>query len=123
MASPSGSLEKDGTDATPSTLVNEETEALDGYVLDPRLYPDNAARFKTTADGRVVLIPQPLDSPDDPLNWSRGRKWAMLAIITYIAALADYTGGTAIITVIPQAQSVAPRTPRHSPLTGAVSGT
>ena len=83
--------------------VNEETEALDGYVLDPSLYPDNAAHLKKTADGRYVLIPQPLDTPDDPLNWSRTKKWVILGIVTYIAALADYTGGTAIITVIPQA--------------------
>jgi hypothetical protein len=30
----------------------------------------------------------------------------MLAAIAFIAALADYTGGTAIITIIPQAMSV-----------------
>ena len=83
--------------------ANEETEALDGYVLDPSLYPDNAARLKTTADGRFVLIPQPQDTPSDPLNWTRAQKWTILGIVTYIAALADYTGGTAIITVIPQA--------------------
>ena len=88
------------------TEVDEELEALDGYMLDPSLYPDSAARLKTTADGRYVLIPQPLDTPDDPLNWSSGKKALTVAIIAYIAALADYTGGTAIITVIPQAMYV-----------------
>lgn len=82
--------------------LDEEVEALEGYVLDPALYPDNAARLKTTADGRYVLIPQPQDTPADPLNWSPRKKWLIIAIIAYIAALADYTGGTAIVTVIPQ---------------------
>ncbi|PWI74738.1 hypothetical protein PCL_08052 [Purpureocillium lilacinum] len=82
--------------------IDEESEALNGYVVDPSRYPDNAARLKTSADGRYVLIPQPLDTPDDPLTWSSRRKWALVAIMAYIAFLADYTGGTAIITVIPQ---------------------
>ena len=87
--------------------IHEETEALEGYVVDPRRYPDNAAGLKTSADG-FVLIPQPLDTDDDPLNWSPKRKWRIVAVIAYIAALADYTGGTAIITVIPQSMYVDP---------------
>ena len=83
--------------------VDEGNEALEGYVLDPALYPNNAAGLKLTPDGRYVLIPQPEDTPDDPLNWSLRKKWLITGIIAYIAALADYTGGTAIVTVIPQA--------------------
>jgi len=82
--------------------VDEEREALDGYILDPALYPDNAARLKLSADGKYVLIPQPSDSLLDPLNWSPAKKWLITGIIAYIAALADYTGGTAIVVVIPQ---------------------
>lgn len=85
--------------------IDEEKEALEGYVTDPSRYPDNAAGLKTSADG-FVLIPQPLDTPEDPLNWSPTRKWLIVAIIAYIAALADYTGGSAIITVIPQSMYV-----------------
>lgn len=85
-----------------TTEIDEEPEALEGYIVDPSRYADNAARLKTSPDGRYVLIPQPLDTPDDPLNWSGGKKWAIIAIVAYIALLADYTGGTAIITVIPQ---------------------
>ena len=81
--------------------IHESHEALEGYVLDPSHYPGDASALKTSADG-LILIPQPLDTEDDPLNWSPGRKWAIVGIIAYIAALADYTGGTAIITVIPQ---------------------
>ena len=81
--------------------IHENNEALNGYVLDPSHYTGDASALKTSTDG-LILIPQPLDTEDDPLNWSRGKKWAIVAIIAYIAALADYTGGTAIITVIPQ---------------------
>ena len=84
--------------------INEEMEALEGYVVDPRRYSDQASQLKISADGRYVLIPQPLDTPDDPLNWSNPRKWLIVAIIAYIALLADYTGGTAIIAVIPQSR-------------------
>ena len=88
--------------------VNEIQEALEGYVLDPSGYPDNASSLKLSEDGKNVLIPQPTDSPNDPLNWSYRKKAVTLIIIAYIAALADYTGGTAIITVIPQSLYVTP---------------
>ena len=83
--------------------VNETQEALEGYILDPDRYLGQAAGLKTTGDGHFVLIPQPTETSDDPLNWSARRKTVTLVIIAYIAALADYTGGTAIVTVIPQA--------------------
>ncbi|KAF4272852.1 hypothetical protein CNMCM8812_008345 [Aspergillus fumigatus] len=82
--------------------IDEDEEALEGYVVDPSRYANNAAGLKTTPDGRYVLIPQPLDTPDDPLNWSSRKKWLIVWIMAYIAFLADYTGGTAIITIIPQ---------------------
>lgn len=86
--------------------VDEVQEALEGYVLDPARYPDYASSLKLSEDGKKVLIPQPTDSPSDPLNWSHRKKAITLVIIAYIAALADYTGGTAIITVIPQSAYV-----------------
>ena len=85
--------------------IHERNEALEGYVLDPSQYAGDASTLKTSAEG-FILIPQPLDSDDDPLNWSPRRKWTIVAIIAYIAALADYTGGTAIIAVIPQSMYV-----------------
>ena len=89
-----------------SIRINEGNEALEGYVLDPSHYAGDVSTLKTSADGKFILIPQPLDSEDDPLNWSPRRKWVFVAIIAYIAALADYTGGSAIITVIPQSMYV-----------------
>lgn len=83
--------------------IEEETEALEGYVVDASHYADNTARLKTSLDGRYVLIPQPSDYPSDPLNWKKWKKIRIIAIVAYIALLADYTGGTAIMTIMPQA--------------------
>ncbi|GIJ97931.1 hypothetical protein Aspvir_000037 [Aspergillus viridinutans] len=78
--------------------IDEDEEALEGYVVDPSRYPNNAAGLKTTLDECYVLIPQPLDTPDDSLNWSSRKKWLIVWIMAYIAFLADYTGGMVIIT-------------------------
>ena len=105
MSCPSVVDKKDLTKAS-ADMIDEEAEALAGYIVDPQNYPDNASGLKTSADGRFVLIPQPLDSPDDPLNWSSRKKWFIVVVIAYIATLADYTGGTAISTIIPQSSYV-----------------
>ncbi|KAI9710563.1 MAG: hypothetical protein M1820_002699 [Bogoriella megaspora] len=85
-----------------TVLVDEEVDAIEGYVIDASLYPEHAARLKTTNDGKTVLIPQPSDDPDDPLNWQRRKKYWILAVVTYTAFLADYTSGAGIVVVIPQ---------------------
>ena len=82
--------------------VDEEIDALDGYVLDAKLYNDGAAGLKKTSDNAIVLIPQPSQSPDDPLNWNARRKQYIVAVVAFLAFLPDYTAGTSIIPVIPQ---------------------
>lgn len=84
--------------------IDEAREVLEGYVLDPSRYPDHAAGLKTTPDGRYVLIPQPLDTPDDPLNWSPRKKLLILTIVAYISFLADYIASNGITAVIPQSE-------------------
>ncbi|KAL8822815.1 MAG: hypothetical protein Q9191_006456 [Dirinaria sp. TL-2023a] len=98
---PSSFSEKKASVELETIQIHEGTEALEGYVLDPSRYTGDVSALKISPDG-FILIPQPLDTGDDPLNWSPRKKWLTVAIIAYIAALADYTGGTAIITVIPQ---------------------
>jgi hypothetical protein len=83
--------------------VDEELDALEGYVLDASLYRDGAARLKKTPDGKTVLIPQPSESANDPLNWPASKKYYTIAVIAFIAFLPDYTAGSGIVTVIPQA--------------------
>ena len=82
--------------------IDERDEALKGYDVNADHYDSNV-ELKKTPDGRIALIPQPSDSPDDPLNWSPRKKAITLAIVGYIAFLADYTAGTGIVTLIPQA--------------------
>ena len=82
--------------------VDEQDNALTGYVVNADNY-DESSDLKRTSDGHIALIPQPSDSPDDPLNWLPAKKAATLAIIGFIAFLPDYTAGTGIVTVIPQA--------------------
>lgn len=102
MASSDNYPEKAQPLSAATAEVNEVNEALEGYVLDPSKYANGVARSKTTDDGQYVLIPQPLDTSNDPLNWYPRKKALVLTIIAYIASLADYTGGTAILTIIPQ---------------------
>ncbi|KAJ5361494.1 hypothetical protein N7541_002338 [Penicillium brevicompactum] len=41
------------------------------------------------ANGEVQLIPTPTDSPDDPLNWSRARRyWHSLLVLVFVALTA-----------------------------------
>lgn len=110
---PAQSEKSAGTIDSHHAVIDEHTEALNGCVTDPKNYPDNAAGLKTTNDGRYVLIPQPSNSPHGPLNWGQRRKWQIIAIVAYIAFLADYTGGTAIIAVLPQAAHIRLPCPQH----------
>lgn len=34
-------------------------------------------------DGEILLQPQPSSDPNDPLNWSNGRKYVNLAIVSF----------------------------------------
>lgn len=63
---------------------------------------DTSERSKSSR----VLIPQPSEDPNDPLNWSQGRKNLILFVISATALLADYGSATGAVTLIPQAQYV-----------------
>ena len=46
-------------------------------------------------DGDIILIPQPSDSPNDPLNWSKGRKFAHLCTMAFVTAFTAATSNDA----------------------------
>ena len=80
-----------------------QDEPQDGYVLDVQwLEADQAP--KLASDHRTVLIPQPSDDPNDPLNWSQTRKNVMLAVVCACTFLPDYGSVTGAVTLIPQAK-------------------
>lgn len=73
----------------------------DGYLVnDATLAHDQG--LKTAADGQTILIPQPSDSPNDPLNWTSFRKHLILIIISCTAFLPDYGSATGAVTLVAQ---------------------
>lgn len=81
----------------------EKVGEREGYVLnDASLAHDRG--LKTSPDGQTILIPQPSDSPNDPLNWSSFRKHAILIIISCTAFLPDYGSATGSVTLTPQGE-------------------
>ena len=100
----SADLEKDAT--THGTYLVNEGSNLDG-------------RLKTARDGKTILIPQPTDDPNDPLNWSWLRKHKVLLVLLLPSLLTDWgmTYGTTLfeaqaktwgMTVVAAAASVNP---------------
>jgi hypothetical protein len=59
----------------------------EGYVLDASLGHAVTRHLKTTKDGATILIPQPSDDPNDPLNWSQAKKNVILMVISFTGAI------------------------------------
>ena len=83
----------------------DEIGELEGYIVDISLIQDKSLvdRLKLAKDGRTILIPQPSDDPNDPLNWSWWKKHVTLIVISMTALLPDYGSATGAVTLIPQA--------------------
>lgn len=60
--------------------------------------------LKLAKDGHTVLVPQPSDDPNDPLNWSWTRKHLMLAVVSTTAFLGDYGSGAGIPLIVLQGE-------------------
>ena len=54
-----------------------------GYVLNAQAGHASTRHLKTTKDGSTILIPQPSNDPNDPLNWSQTKKNIILAVISF----------------------------------------
>ena len=64
-----------------------------GYITDVEKLKTLGAAYehlRLTPDGKTVLIPQPSEDPNDPLNWSQTRKHIILFIIAFVSFLPDY---------------------------------
>lgn len=77
-----------------------EFSETEGYITEVGV--DGSGR-KVAKDGHTVLIPQPSEAPQDPLNWSSFKKHLILLIISLTAFLPDYGSATGAVTLIPQA--------------------
>ncbi|KAH6720085.1 major facilitator superfamily domain-containing protein [Leptodontidium sp. MPI-SDFR-AT-0119] len=88
----------------------------EGYVLNAELGHADTRHLKTSRDGRTILIPQPSDDPNDPLNWSQTKKNLILLVVSCTAFLPDYGSATGAVTLLPQAAiwNMTPDTVNHS---------
>ncbi|KAL0264883.1 hypothetical protein SLS55_000836 [Diplodia seriata] len=64
-----------------------------------------SANVKTTADGNIVLIPQPSADPDDPLNWSWKKKHLVFGALMLPSFLSDFGITYGAVTFEKQAQT------------------
>ncbi|EON61602.1 hypothetical protein W97_00817 [Coniosporium apollinis CBS 100218] len=79
-------------------LKKDQLDGRDGtYIVDKEI-PETALEsgtispngLKTTADGKTILIPQPSDDPNDPLNWSWVKKHTVFAALLPGCFLTDW---------------------------------
>jgi len=81
--------------------LHEHSER-EGYVVDK----ESGTQGKVAKDGHTVLIPQPSDNPNDPLNWSWNKKHLILFVVSLTAFLPDYGSATGAVTLLGQAEYV-----------------
>ncbi|KAK7733273.1 hypothetical protein SLS63_004802 [Diaporthe eres] len=58
--------------------------------------------LKMAADGKTILLPQPSDSPEDPLNWSWWKKHLVLFTVSFGANVCDFTSAAGYPPVLGQ---------------------
>ena len=80
----------------------EDNEIDSGTSADVWPNLDHSKPLKTTNDGHTVLIPQPSDDPNDPLNWSQSRKNIILLVVSATAFLADFGSSMGAVTSVVQ---------------------
>ena len=78
-------FDEDFVPGTSNIYVSKETSSVDS---------NSTRKIKRSKNG-VVLLPQPSDSPNDPLNWSFSRKTWHFAVLSFITALTAATSNDA----------------------------
>ncbi|KAK4561386.1 hypothetical protein LTR86_004703 [Recurvomyces mirabilis] len=84
----------------------DEKHAVDSSAIDGDRVEGNVDRdgLKLAKDGRTVLVPQPTDDPNDPLNWSWRKKHSVLLALAIISFIPDFGTAMGSVTQIPQAK-------------------
>ncbi|EXJ75012.1 uncharacterized protein A1O5_01708 [Cladophialophora psammophila CBS 110553] len=59
--------------------------------------------IRLAKDGHTVLVPQPSDDAQDPLNWPNSKKQCMLITLAVAAFMADFQATSGVPCLIPQA--------------------
>ncbi|KAL9599464.1 MAG: hypothetical protein Q9219_003803 [cf. Caloplaca sp. 3 TL-2023] len=94
------------------TKIHDGLGERDGYIVDTESLADEkqttvatgCTKLKTASNGHTILVPQPTDDPNDPLNWSPLRKRVILLIISYAAFLPDSGSAIGAIALVPQSE-------------------
>ncbi|KAK6004529.1 hypothetical protein QM012_008391 [Aureobasidium pullulans] len=112
-------MNKQGVELTELVEQKRDLHGYDdseGYLAEVNTHEAQTQPIKTTKDGHVVLIPQPSDSRQDTLNWSKVKKHVVLLVVSFAALLPDYGSATGAVTLIPQAAmwDMSPDTVNHS---------
>ncbi|KAF7358529.1 Efflux pump rdc3 [Mycena venus] len=89
---------------TETDLLSYHEHNAGRLIVDPKeaekeFGSDVAALLKLTADGTTILWPQPTSNPEDPQNWSDGRKSLQLLIITLASAVPDFVGSIGVAAI------------------------
>lgn len=72
-----GILEDTKLDRVPGTSpLNDSGSDVEDYGLEN-------SQLKHDETGKIVLVPQPSDSPNDPYNWPRWKKEVFMLVILY----------------------------------------
>ncbi|EXJ79022.1 hypothetical protein A1O3_08523 [Capronia epimyces CBS 606.96] len=105
---PSISSEEEKPRPSVATVDLDRIGETQGYVLDEAKLREQYGLapnvpLKKSKKG-VVLIPQPTDDPDDPLNWPAWKKGLILVVLAVNACTSDYSAATGASALIPQAQ-------------------
>lgn len=96
-------------------LGEQHGYALDEAVIKTQLGLPADAVLKKDATGRV-LIPQPSDDPNDPLNWPVWRKRLVLVMLAVASFTCDYSAATGATALLVQAEQwhISPNTVNHA---------
>ncbi|RPA75323.1 putative MFS transporter [Ascobolus immersus RN42] len=81
-----GILEPKSGHHVPGTTRMEEKNSVDSRGRDPNL------KYCPHSKGDVVMVPQPSEDPNDPLNWTYLKRDMMLVILCMISILAATLG-------------------------------
>ena len=74
-----------------------------GHILDASQLGAESEGVQTTPDKKIILIPQPSEDPNDPLNWSSLKKHTILLVVTVTAFSPDFGSSMGIVALLPQA--------------------
>ena len=100
----SAHAEKHAGDETPPQVGTAELQEDTVYITDTNV--EGRGNLRLAKDDHTVLIPQPSDDPNDPLNWSDYKKHVVLFVISFAAFLPDYGSAVGAVTLMPQAMYV-----------------